>query len=189
MNPNLNQNVKTVLGIYNNRPSAETAVDKLDQLGFNVEEISLLMKDSRDSDQVVKTRGDHVAEGAATGAATGGAIGGFAGLILGAGLVAIPGIGALLIGGPIAAALGMTGVAATAVSAAATGALAGGVVGGLAGLGVPEETARLYESRIQEGGVLLAVPTDTTVDKTEVMRVLKETGADQITNIDLKRRS
>ncbi len=101
--------------------------------------------------------------------------------MIGIGAIAIPGIGGLLIGGPLAAALGLTGAAAATVSGAVTGALAGGLVGGLVGLGVPEETAKVYENRIREGGVLIAVAAREGDD--EAHAVLEEHGADEIRNV------
>ena len=47
----------------------------------------------------------------------------------------------------IAAALGLTGVAATTVSGALTGALAGGLIGALTGLGFTKEDAELYQRK------------------------------------------
>lgn len=102
-----------------------------------------------------------------------------AGLLVGIGAIAVPGIGALFIGGPLAAALGLSGAAATTVSGAATGALAGGLIGALLGLGVPEEDARIYEERIKEGGILIAIPSRTG-DEARAMDILEDTGADQV---------
>jgi len=66
-------------------------------------------------------------------------------------------LGGLLIGGPLVAALGLTGVVATTVSGAVTGAVAGGLIGALVGLGLPKEDAEYYNEAIEKGGILLAV--------------------------------
>lgn len=72
------------------------------------------------------------------------------------------------------------GAAATAVSGAATGALAGGLIGALTNLGVPEEDVRVYESRLREGAVLLAVPAVAGRDPSEIQRIFAEHHAEQI---------
>lgn len=180
-----------VLGVFSDRTAADRAVDDLQGAGFNPKDISIIMKDEVVSGTgETQGRGENMAEGAVSGATTGGVVGGIAGLLIGVGALAIPGIGGLLIGGPIAAALGLTGAAATTVSGAVTGALAGGLVGALVGLGVPEEEAQVYEQRVKEGAVLIAVPTasDNNVD---VRSIIESHGAEQtrvVENTDSWRR-
>lgn len=163
----------TLLGVFSNRLNAEKAISELEAQGFNPKDISLIMKGHG------FPSGGSVAEGAATGVATGGVVGGLTGLLLGVGAISIPGIGALLIAGPLAAALGLTGIVATTVSGALTGALAGGLVGALVGLGIPEEEARTYESRIRGGGILVAVPV-LLEEEAKVRRIFRDFGADMI---------
>lgn len=148
---------QTVLGIFTNRADADNAVGELERGGFNPKDLSVITKEVVENEEVVTGTAGNVAEGAVGGVTTGGVIGGLAGLLVGVGALTIPGVGAILIGGPLAAALGLTGAAATAVSGAVTGAVAGGLVGALVGLGLPEETAKIYEERVREGGVVLAV--------------------------------
>jgi hypothetical protein len=180
--------MRTVIGIFADKVNAETAIDRLNDLGYKSENMSLIMKENIAGEKTIKGVGVNMAEGAASGVATGGVIGGITGFLIGAGMLAIPGLGALFIGGPLAATLGLTGAAATAVSAAATGALAGGVIGILIGIGLPEETARIYETKIIEGGLLLAVPANTAKDETAITGVFQELAADQIKALDWNHR-
>ncbi len=102
-------------------------------------------------------------------AATGAAIGGLGGLLVGLGVLAVPGIGPLLAAGPLAGALG--GMLA--------GGAAGGVIGGLSAIGVPEEYARDYAARIEQGHTLVSVRTDeVTADPVE--RILTVNGAENV---------
>ena len=96
---------------------------------------------------VVETELTRAAEGAGTGSAIGGTIGAIAGVIaaIGTSLV-IPGLG-VLIAGPIAAGL----------AGAGAGGIAGGVIGALVGSGIPEDRAKLYETGIKIGHVVLGV--------------------------------
>lgn len=170
----------TVLGVFRDREHADKAVDELREEGFDTKDISIIMKDEDNKSE--EDTGANVAGSAASGATTGGVIGGIAGLLIGLGAITIPGIGALLIGGPIAVALGLTGAAATTVSGAVTGALAGGLVGALVGLGVPEDEALEYEERVKEGAILIAVLTDEHDDH-DVREILEEHGAEKIRTI------
>lgn len=169
-----------VLGVFTNHTEAGNAVSELEANGYDAKEISLIVKDQVVTDQTVTTTAENVAAGAAQGVTSGGVVGGLVGLLVGIGAIAIPGIGGILIGGPLAAALGLTGAAATAVSGAATGALAGGIVGSLVGLGLPEETARFYEDRLREGGVLLAVSPKGKVSDQRIQEIFVEANAQQV---------
>lgn len=172
-----------VLGVFSNHTDADSAIEDLRLAGFDTKEISLIVKDTTENG--MRAKGATITAGTTQGVVTGGVIGGIAGLLIGMGAIALPGIGAILIGGPLAATLGLTGAAATTVSGAVTGALAGGIVGALTGLGLPEEEARLYEDRIKEGAVLIAVPSKE--DRGEEIRgVLEQNDADQIRFIQTK---
>lgn len=171
---------KTVLGIFDSTENAEYAIDDLKDLGYNPRDMSLMVKDMKEVKRIRKEAGADLAEGAVTGLATGGIIGGIAGLLVGTG--AIPGLGALLIGGPLAIALGLNGAVAITVSGAATGALAGGIIGVLAKLGVSKEDAKIYEERIRNGAMLLAVPVYED-EEDEVKMVLENHDATDIKTI------
>jgi hypothetical protein len=173
---------KTVLGVFTDRGEAEHAIEEFEVKGYNPKDISIIMKDKKEAHNVAFKTGVSVAESTVSGAATGGVLGGLAGLLIGIGAIAVPGIGALFIGGPIAAALGLTGAAATTVSGALTGALAGGVVGILVGIGIPEDDARIYEQHIKEGGILVLVPARLG-EEDDVRAIFSSHGAEQIRTI------
>lgn len=102
-------------------------------------------------------------------AATGAAIGGLGGLLVGLGVLAVPGIGPILAAGPLASALG--GLLA--------GGAIGGLVGGLSAIGVPEEYAREYAAGVEQGNTVVSVRTDeVTTDPVE--RILTVNGARQV---------
>ncbi len=108
-------------------------------------------------------------------------MGGLAGL---AAAFVIPGLGAFFIGGPLATALGLSGAVATTASGAATGVVAGGIIGALTSVfGLTQEEAQVYEGRINEGGILLAVPARTGEEE-EVRGIMEDLNADNIRIID-----
>jgi uncharacterized membrane protein len=147
---------KTLIGVFEERSDVEEAIEKLKANGLNAKDFSIVMKDKEEAKDIGEDTGASVAESALAGATTGAAVGGLAGLLAG---TVLPGLGGFLIGGPIGAALGLTGAAATTVSGAATGALAGGLIGALMGLGLSKDEAEHYQSRVQEGAILLMVPS------------------------------
>ncbi len=144
------------VGVFKTRTEAERVIDELNAAGINMERVSVVAKDA---DQVAgvdtgldkEDTGNHSEEGAATGALTGGAIGGIGGLLVGLGVLAIPGIGPILLAGAEATAI------ATTLAGTAIGAAAGGLVGALIGLGIPEERAKVYNDRVTAGEYLVMV--------------------------------
>jgi len=174
----------TVFGIFTDKQDARDAIAHLQEDGYSPKDISLLMKDTNQVQEITQSTGTHVAGSATSGIAAGAVLGGLAGLLIGVGALAIPGIGAFLVVGPLAAAMGLTGAAATTVSGAATGAVAGGLLGALVGLGVPERQARVYEDRLNEGGILVAVYTETDAAADEVRDIMDEYNASNIDAVE-----
>lgn len=169
-----------VLGVFSDQDEAISAIDELKTAGYDPKEMSLLMKDKSKAEDVAEETGADVAEGATEGATTGAILGGLAGLLA---ATVIPGLGAFFIGGPIAAALGLGGAAASTVSGAVTGAAAGGLLGALTeAFGLSEDEARVYESRVNEGGILVAVPAKSAEGE-DVRDIMNSHGADNVKTV------
>lgn len=166
----------TMLGVFTDKDNVTEAINALRDRGFDPKNISIVMKDREEAKEIKDDTGVGVAGGAVSGATTGAIVGGLAGLLAS---FVIPGLGAFFIGGPIAAALGLTGAAASTVSGATTGAVAGGLLGALMGFGLNEDEAKHYESRVKEGATLLAIPVDRS-NETEARNVLEDYKASDI---------
>ena len=95
-------------------------------------------------------------EDAAAGAAVGTGFGLVTGLLAAAAALMIPGVGLVLGGGALAAAVG------AAVATTAAGAAVGGVTGYLRDMGMPEQAATRVADRLTEGDYLISVAVDTT---------------------------
>jgi hypothetical protein len=137
---------KTVIGVFDSREQAEKAVSEMRNSGFDINEISIVAKGGRgDGNNGNGDEGDDVLGmgNVADGTTTGGVLGGLAGLALGAGALAIPGLGPIIAAGPIAGLL--------------SGAATGGIAGGLIDWGIPEERGRYYEGEVKKGKMLAAV--------------------------------
>lgn len=155
-NEGLNQNrseKRVLTGMFSNRESAESAYNTLHERGYSKDEINLIMsketrkKDYDENESEQTEIGTKAAEHAGKGSAIGGTVGAIVGVIAAIGTsVVIPGLG-ILVAGPLVAGL---------VGAGAGGA-AGGLIGALVGSGIPEARAKLYESGIKEGNVVITV--------------------------------
>ena len=143
---------RTVVGVFKSMDDAQRAFDALEKDGFAREEISFVAnKNAQDSwggDDAITDTGE-TASNVAADAGIGAALGGVGGLLLSFAGLAIPGIGPVLVAGPIIAALGGAGI----------GAAAGGLVGALTESGIPEEQAHHYAEGVRRGDILITVRT------------------------------
>ena len=151
----------TTLALFRTQESAENAINDLSGIGIPSKDISILVKD--------ESTGPNVAEGVALGLGTGGILIGITSLLAGIGAVVVPGIGGILMAGPVAMAL--------------TGVAAGGLLGGLMGLGLPKQDALVYEMDIKIGGILLGIPT-TAGSEATVKGILQKHHASQILSVN-----
>jgi hypothetical protein len=159
---------RVVAGLFPDIRSARAVVTELKAVGFTNKEIGLAMTNPTENATSTETVTDtRAAEEATTGAVGGGVLGGLTGLLIAAGVVAIPGLGALLAGGVLASALGVTG--ASVVAGTGLGAAAGGLVGGLIGLDISESEARHFEAGIRSGRVLVLVHTRERVEEAQAI--------------------
>jgi len=150
-NTTTQQNMLT--GMFPDRESAESAYTLLRERGYKDEEINLIMSDETRKKHFIDQKneeteiGTKAAADAGKGAAVGGAIGAVAGIIAAIGFsIFIPVLG-VVIAGPLAAGL----------AGAGAGGITGGIVGALIGSGIPEERAKIYESGIKNGNIVLGI--------------------------------
>ena len=158
-----------IIGLFDDRREAESAVQQLVNSGVGRDDISIVSRDDNEGTRDLKSDDD--TSGAAKGAGIGAALGGVGGLLAGLAGLAIPGIGPILAAGPIAAALG------GALGGAGLGAAAGGLIGALTDIGVPEHEARHYEEAVRQGSTLLTVRADDDADAERVATIMENCGA------------
>jgi len=160
---------RTIVGIFADRTSAERALDDLKRAGFGVERMGVVLRDptsAQDQEGITPAEASAPEErelGVTTGAVTGSVIGGATGALLAAtGALVVPGIGPFLAAGILANAL--------------IGGVAGWLIGGLTGLGVPESEAQYYQSRVEQGRVLVTI--DAGGREAEARAILARNGAE-----------
>jgi hypothetical protein len=142
----------TTIGVFTTHAAAESALNELRQFGVKEADLSYVYINDKGAVKDGQI-GDKMGGAAAAGATAGAVIGGIAGLVVANGI--LPGLGTLIVAGPLATALGFTGAAATAVAGAATGAAAGGLIGALANMGIDKQDVQLYEDHVRRGDVLV----------------------------------
>ncbi len=142
----------TTIGVFKTHMEAESTLHELRDFGIDESDLSYLYINNegniKDGEE-----GSKMGDGTISGATTGAIIGGIAGLVIANGI--LPGLGTLIVAGPLAAALGFTGIAATAVAGAATGAVAGGLIGALSHMGISEDDVHIYEDYVRRGDILV----------------------------------
>ena len=160
--------MRTVVGLFETRTGAEAAIRRLQAEGVDRDSISVAMKDVREATAITEATGvgDLSEEGATAGLVSGAGVGALIGIALVGSTVLLPGLGTVLIGGPIAAALTGAGI----------GAASGGLIGGLIGAGIPEEEAQHFSAGIERGGVFVSANVAES-EVPNVRRVFDEEGS------------
>ena len=159
-----------VTGLFKNRVAAESAVDAILKRGYTRDDISVLMSDATRSKEFAVQAKSHAADGAGIGGALGTAVGAvLAALVTVGSTIVLPGIN-LVIAGPIAAAL----------AGAGAGAVTGGVIGALVGAGIPEYRAKVYETGLREGGILIGVEAKSNEEIERLEELLTDVGGDHV---------
>lgn len=161
-----------LLGLFHDSTQAGAAVGQLKEKGYT-KEISVLAYDPDYEDSHIHEIKQDVSTGTGLGATLGAVTGVLAGLFSGISALFVPGIG-ILVGGPLAALLGVTG--------GVVGSMTGGLLGALVDLGINESTAQLFEERIRAGEVMVGVTTGED-NSSEVSQLLQQHGATDITTI------
>jgi hypothetical protein len=136
-----------VVAIYASHPEAEEALKKLQQAGFDMKKLSIVGKDYHTEENVVGyyNAGDRMKRWGKSGAFWGGVWG----LLLGSAFFAIPGIGPVLVAGPLVA--WMVGALEGAVVVGGLSA----VGAGLYSIGIPKDSIVDYETAIKSDKFLV----------------------------------
>lgn len=145
---------RQVIGTFSSREAAGLAFDRLIISGFPLAQVFLVGQDAGEECQnslEFPSQSWGTVQGTATGLkkgiVVGNLVGGTSGLLLGFGLMALPGVGQLLLSSAIAFTVLSTGICTAA----------GGLSGALIGLGITSKQAKEYEQQISRGSFLLIV--------------------------------
>lgn len=155
----------SVVAIYDTHEQAEHAVKELEKAGVDMKSLSIAARDTHTDEHVVGyyNAGDRMKYWGKVGAFWGG----FWGLLFGSALFAIPGIGPILVAGPLVAWIvaGLEG-AAVVGGVSAVGA-------GLVSIGIPKDSVLKYDVALKTDKFLLVVhgtPDDVNKAKDIIAR-------------------
>jgi len=166
-----------VVAIYDTHSDAEEAIDELEKSSFDVTKLSVVGKDYHTEEHVVGyyNAGDRIKYWGKMGAFWGG----LWGLLVGAAFFWVPGVGPLLVAGPVAAWI--------------IGALEGAVVvGGLSALGaglysmgIPKDSILQYETAVKADKFLVVVH-GTAEEAAKGKDILSRTKSTEVTDHSLE---
>jgi len=157
---------EAVVAVYDTHAAAEEAVKELHRSGFDVKKLSVVGKGYHTEDQVIGyyNTGDRMKHWGKMGAFWGG----LWGLLLGAAFFLVPGIGPLVVAGPLAA--WIVGALEGAVVVGGLSALGAG----LYSLGIPKDSVLKYEKAIKADKFVL-VAHGTAAEAAQAREILDRT--------------
>lgn len=161
---------QNVFCIATSEAQAMSIVDSLEAAGFSSSDISALFADKTGIRDIAHTNETKAPEKAAAGLGAGAVLGGTLGWLTSLGALAIPGVGALVAVGPIAAIL----------SGAVLGSAIGGITGALIGMGIPEHEATHYERKVKGGEILISVLAEDSDETDLAKEIFKQEDAEDI---------
>ena len=163
----------SVVAVFHTHPEAEQAVKDLQHGGIDMKTVSIIAKEFETDEQVVGyyNIGDRMKRWGGVGAFWGG----FWGLLFGSAFFVIPGLGPLLMAGPVIA--WIVGALEGAVVVGGVGA----VGAGLFSIGIPKDSVLKYETAVKSDKYLLLVSGSAA----EVLKAKEILGSSQPAQLDL----
>jgi hypothetical protein len=162
---------ESVVAVFGTNSDAESAVKELQRAGYNMKKLSIVGKDYHTEEHVVGyyNAGDRMKYWGKLGAFWGG----LWGLLFGAAFFWVPGLGQIVIGGPL-----VGWIVGALESAAVIGGLSA-LGAGLYSIGIPKDSVIKYETAIASDKFLLvAHGTKEEVDKAK--QILDKTPAHEV---------
>ena len=160
-----------VVAIYKSHPEAENAVKELQRSGFDMEQLSIVGRDCHTEEHVVGyyTTGDRMRYWGKQGAFWGG----LWALLFGSAFFWIPGLGPLLVAGPL-----VTLVVGALQSAVVVGGLTA-IGAGLYSLGIPKDSVLRYETALKTGKFVL-IAHGTAAEASRAREIINRTSPEAL---------
>jgi len=160
-----------VVGIYKTHTEAETAIKELQRAGFDMKKLSIMGKDYHTEEHVIGyyNAGDRMKFWGKLGAFWGG----FWGLLFGSAMFLVPGVGHVMVFGPLVSwIIGALENAAVVGGFSALGA-------GLFSIGIPKNSVLDYEEAIK-ASKFLVIAQGTTTEVGKAKSILETSGATRV---------
>jgi len=168
---NMNTKNNSVVAVYHTHAKAEEAVKELERSGFDMQKLSIVGRDYHTDEHVIGyyNIGDRMKYWGTQGAFWGG----IWGLLFGSALFWIPGLGPLLVAGPLVGWIvgGLEGAV-----------LVGGVTAigaALSSIGIPENSILQYETALKSGKFVI-IAHGTTEEVKHAREIIRSTQPDTL---------
>ena len=165
------KNNNSIVATYPSHTAAEEAVKELQQSGFDMKKLSIIGRDYHTDEQVVGyyNVGDRMKAWGKIGAFWGG----LWGFLFGSAFFLIPGLGPVLVAGPL-----VSWIVGALEGAIVVGGLSA-VGAGLYSLGIPKDSILRYETAIKSGKFVLIVHGSMD-ETTHAKEILDSTGSETL---------
>ena len=174
--PDQYQAERTISAVFKEESQLDGVVRRLLDRGVPQDHISMMGKNFQSNTRITGfiTKKDVILGGLRNGAIFGSLFGSFLSLLTGVGILFIPFVGSVVAAGPLSAVL------LGAASGAIAGSAGAGLVSALVTLGMSEEKAAVYQTRVEAGEflVMAEVPADKASD---IQLLLESAGGEEIT--------
>ncbi len=164
-------NENAIVAVYDDHVQAEQAVDQLKRAGFDMKKLSIVGKDYHSEENVVGyyNTGDRMKHWGKMGAFWGG----IWGLLFGAAFFFVPGIGPVLVAGPVVA-----WIVAALEGAVVVGGLSA-IGAGLYSIGIPKDSVLRYEVALKADKFLL-IAHGTADDVAKAKEIIERTSPAEV---------
>lgn len=170
---------RTVSAVFKEQKQLNDAVQRLIDRGVPKDHISVMGRNFQSETRIAGfiTKRDIILGGLRQGALFGSFFGSLLGLLTGVGVLFIPFLGTVVAAGPIGAVL------LGAASGAIAGSAGAGLVSALVTLGMPEDKAAIYQTRLEAGDflVMAEVPADRSG---EYQLLIESAGGEEVHTIE-----
>lgn len=166
---------RTISAVFKKQEQIDDVIRRLIDRRIPQDHISVMGKNFQSSTRVAGfiSKKDVILGGLRTGAIFGSLFGSFLSLLTGVGVLFIPFIGTVVAAGPLGAVL------LGAASGAIAGASGAGLVSALVTLGMPEDKATIYQTRVEAGEFL--VMAEVPANKSgEILLLLQSAGGEEV---------
>lgn len=166
---------KTISALFKEQSQVDTVIRKLLERDVSRDHISIMGQNFQSETRIsgFLTKKDVILGGLRSGAVFGSLFGSLLGLLTGVGVLFIPFVGPVVAAGPIGALL------LGATSGAIAGSAGAGLVSVLVAIGLPEEKAAIYQTRMQAGEFVLMAEVPASRSG-EIQSLIESAGGQEI---------
>lgn len=168
---NVSEEKSSVVAVFGQHTAAEQAIKELQSAKFDIKKLSIIGRDYHTEDNVVGfySTGDRMKYWGKLGAFWGG----IWGILVGAAVLFIPGVGPIIVAGSV-----VTWIAAALEGALVVGGLSA-LGAGLYSLGIPKDSIVKYETSVK-AGKFMVIAHGTAEEVGKARDILQSTGAEQV---------